>query len=363
MKKVRDFRTATAISVPVYTPGEQPAEPGWIKLNTNESPFEPSPLVNEVLKKFSQDSDRLRKYPHPYGEPLRSMIARYWSQNVNHVLVTNGSDEALTLICRAFLEKGRKAAFPSVTYSLYKSLVLASGAEYVTVPVISKKEVPFCIDLPGLEKVEADVIFLANPNALTGELTDITNLKNIIGSSDKLWIIDEAYNDFAEQGNASFMPFLHDCQNVIVLRTFSKTHALAGLRIGYAVTANSDLMQGMLAFKDSYNEDLLAVEAGAAAFSDHNYFHKTISYIRDTRKELAENLRALGFTCLPTDANYILCRPPAGKSARKIYEALKEKKILVRHYPDSEIEDYLRISVGNRQEMQKLHSSLVEILQ
>lgn len=345
-----------------YTPGEQVNEPGWIKLNTNESPLPPSPRVFKTLAELVGQGDILRKYSHPLGEPLLSALADYWQADKASVMVTNGSDEALALICRATLSKERAAVFPAVTYSLYKTLVANAGAPCIEVPMIEGKNLPYAIDVAALEKTPAHVVFLPNPNAITGELVDRARLADIIAASQKLWVIDEAYNDFAGK-DATMMRHVTELKNLIVTRTFSKTHALAGLRVGYLVTGNNALMNGLMAHKDSYNEDAIATRLAAAALSDKDWHARTLTAVKTGRDFLRSELTALGFTVYDSAANFLLTKAPAGRDAAQIVRALRDYKILIRYYAGSIFSDCVRISVGSEGENAKLIGSLKSILQ
>ncbi len=344
-----------------YAPGEQVNEPGWIKLNTNESPLPPSPQVFKTLAELVGQGDILRKYSHPLGEPLRSALAAHWQTENKHILVTNGSDEALALLCRATLSSERPAAFPAITYSLYQTLVTNCGAHFLEIPMVSRIGQPYSVDLEALASCEAPVIFLANPNAITGEYIPAGRLKNVIAQSQKLWIIDEAYNDFAGP-DATMMKFIAELPNLVVTRTFSKTHALAGLRVGYLATTNGDLMNGLLAHKDSYNEDALATRLAAAALSDRDWHGRILRSVATGKEFLRAELSALGFTVYDSEANFMLVKAPETLAADKIVERLRDYKILIRYYAGSAFADCVRISVGSEGENAKLIGSLKEIL-
>lgn len=357
----RNFLNAVTRGAAHYTPGEQVNEPGWIKLNTNESPLPPSPNVFRVMAELVGQGDILRKYSHPLGEPLLGALADYWKIGKEQLIVTNGSDEALTLICRATLGSERSAVFPAVTYSLYGTLVTNAGAVFSEVPMVERIGQPYSIDLEALVQFNNHVIFLANPNAITGEFTEAEKLAGIIKASGSLWVVDEAYNDFAGP-KATMMQYLQQLDNLIVTRTFSKTHALAGLRVGYLASANAKLIQGLLAHKDSYNEDALATRLAAAALADTAWHERTVRAVLAGREFLRAELSALGFTCFDSEANYVLAREPKGLTAAEIVKRLRDYKILVRHYAGSPFADCIRFSVGAEGENAKLIGSLKEIL-
>ncbi|MBS0618863.1 MAG: aminotransferase class I/II-fold pyridoxal phosphate-dependent enzyme [Spirochaetes bacterium] len=357
----RSFLNAITQNAAHYTPGEQVNETGWIKLNTNESPLPPSPKVFRTLAELVGQGDILRKYSHPLGEPLLSALATHWKLDKAKLMVTNGSDEALALICRATLSAERRAAFPAITYSLYDTLVTNCGAACVKVPMLEKPGLPYAIDLAALESSDAAVIFLANPNAITGEYTPRDAIRRIIATSQKLWVVDEAYNDFAGS-EATMLPFVAEHDNLVVTRTFSKTHALAGLRVGYLATANAALMQGFTAHKDSYNEDALATRLAQAALEDTDWHRSILRSVVTGREYLRSELKALGFIVYDSAANYLLAKAPQAMGAAIVVEKLRAYKMLIRHYPGSAFEDCVRISVGSESENAKLIGSLKAIL-
>lgn len=363
MKKIPsdDFLNLITKSAAHYVPGEQVNEPGWIKLNTNESPLPPSPQVLKVLQELSGEGDILRKYSHPLGEPLRMALAEYWQLEKSQILVTNGSDEALSLLCRATLSEDHGAAFPAVTYSLYRTLVTNCGAPYWEIPMTTKVGQRFAVDLSALAASFATVIFLPNPNAITGELLSVEELTQTIAASEKLWIIDEAYNDFAGP-EATMMRQISRLSNLVVTRTFSKTHALAGVRVGYLATANSGLMDGLLAHKDSYNEDAIATRLAVAALKDREWHRKILEAVDQGRVFLRSALSALGFQLYDSAANFFLAQSPHTMPAHEIVSRLRDYKILIRHYPGSEFADCVRISVGSESENARLVTALKAIL-
>lgn len=344
-----------------YTPGEQVNEPGWIKLNTNESPLPPSPQVLALLSELAQTPDILRKYSHPLGEPLLTALHDYWKLEKDFFMVTNGSDEALAILCRATLSEARSAAFPEVTYSLYETLVKNTGGYAKSQPMVSTPDLPYSIDLEGLAKCDASVIFLPNPNAITGEFIEREKLTRILETSDKLWIIDEAYNDFAGSV-CSMIEAVPRFQNLVVTRTFSKTHALAGLRVGFLATSNKELMRGLLAHKDSYNADALATRLAAAALKDRGWHQKILATVAEGHAFLRNELTTLRFHVYPSRANFFLARVPEGADASGIVHALRDYKILIRYYAGSIFSDCVRISVGSSEENTKLVAALKIIL-
>jgi len=358
---MNDFLNEITRSAQHYTPGEQVNEPGWIKLNTNESPLLPSAKVFKMMAELVGQGDILKKYSHPLGEPLLSALANYWQVEKSKLMVTNGSDEALALVCRATLSTDRGAVYPSVTYSLYETLIANCGAPITKIAMVEKPELPYAIDLQSLAEADAKTVFLANPNAITGEFIEPTKLRAQIAATQKLWVIDEAYNDFAGP-DASMMPYLNDHQNLIVTRTFSKTHALAGLRVGYLATANAALMQGLLAHKDSYNQDALATRLATVALEDKDWHRAILRAVAQGKAFLSAELKSLGFVVYTSQANFMLAKVPVKFDAESIVKRLRDYKILIRHYKDSQFADCVRISVGAEGENAKLIGALKEIL-
>jgi len=344
-----------------YTPGEQPTEDGWIKLNTNENPYPPAPAIFRALKELSENGNLFRKYPNPAGEPLRSALAKKYGLSPENYIVTNGSDEALAIICRVFLSPDESVVAPEITYSLYSTLTASVGAKYLQVPPLDRKS--FAVDLGQIERSDAKIAFISNPNAQTGEYFSLAKLSEIIKGSKKLWIIDEAYNDFVTEQNRSFIPLLSQHQNAIVVRTFSKSYSLAGMRIGYAVSANPDLIEGILSGKDSYNEDALSLLLGKLAIEDDTHFTSCIKKILSEKTRLQKVLEEKGFYIVPSQANFLLAMPPEKINAQEILEGLKKQKILVRHFKQNDLEKFIRITIGTEEENSRLISGIEAVLE
>ena len=344
------FLNSIVSSLKEYVPGEQPETNDFIKLNTNEFPYPPSPMVKEELKRLAENYESLRKYPHPFSEPLRTKLAEKLNLKPGEILITNGSDEALVLAGRVLLEKGEKVALSKLTYSLYETILSSVGVEIIWIPMICKENVPFQIDLGGLEASPAKAVFLANPNAITGEYLPVTVLKKMVSSSNKIWILDEAYISFCDTEKPSFVDLLENEENVIMIRTLSKGHGLAGLRVGFLVCRNREVMNKLYAIKDSYNQDRIAISLAMRAIEDETYYATKINEIKQQRKFMIDRLQALSFETIPSQANYLLIKPPPGITAERLYLELKKKKILVRFFKDSSFSDYLRVSIGSPQE-------------
>lgn len=343
----RYLRKAIASLAP-YVPGEQPQEPGWIKLNTNENPYPPSPRVLAALRRAV--NAELRLYPEPLGDSLRSAAASVYGVPAERILVGNGSDELLSILARALIGAGDRVAYPTPTYTLYDTLVAIQEGESVAVPY------PRDFSLPeGLAGARARLTFVCNPNSPSGTLIPPAEIAALARRSGGVVVVDEAYVDFAT-GDASALRFLESLPNLVVLRSFSKSFALAGMRLGLAFSS-AEIIAGMLKVKDSYNVDRLALIAGRAALGDLDWMRRQVSRIRRTRQNLSRSLRSLGFEVCPSQANFVLARRP-GENLRPLYEALKAKRILVRYFDVPELRDAIRITVGKPAEIQRLLAAI-----
>jgi len=334
-----------------YTPGFQPREPGFVKLNTNENPYAPSPPVLEALRDSCGES--IRKYPDPLADAFRSTAAEVLGTRPERIICGAGSDDLLTIAVRAFCAEGDAVAFPRPSYSLYEVLAQIQGARAVPV------EFPEDYSLPGgLGDTGAPLVLLANPNAPSGTMVPHGELERLAGQLEGVLLIDEAYVDFAEW-NCLDLTDRH--ANVIVTRTLSKSYSLAGLRFGFAV-ADERLVDGMMKVKDSYNVSAPAIAGATAAISDRQWLARTVGRIKTTRARLIGELEGLGCFCHPSQTNFVLARMPEGRSAERVYEELLARKILVRYFKAPRLDDCLRITVGTDGEIDALIEALREIL-
>jgi histidinol-phosphate aminotransferase len=329
-----------------YTPGEQPRAEGFIKLNTNENPYPPSPKVAAAIEEYLA-SGRLRKYPDPLGTAFRNVAAKVLGVEADGIVIGNGSDDILTILTRAFVPEGGVVVSLTPSYLLYQTLANIQGARFQTVPFTSDWSVPSPWPAP-----EAHLTLIANPNSPTGTLIPVPTLENLASQLLGPLVIDEAYVDFAEANALR----LHRLPGVIVTRTLSKSYSLAGLRFGFAVT-QPDLARQLIKVKDSYNCDALSLAGAAAAFGDQDYLHETKRKILVTRERLTQELRSLGFVVLPSQTNFVWARR-SDRPVQSIYEALKNRKILVRYMNYAEYGDGLRISVGTDAEIDLLLDEL-----
>jgi histidinol-phosphate aminotransferase len=325
-----------------YVPGEQPRNGGFIKLNTNENPYPPSPRVAEAIA--AALNDRLRLYPDPLGTAFRQIAARLHGVAPEMILAGNGSDDLLTILIRAFVGPGDLVVYPTPSYILYRTLVELQNGRSAEVDFSPD----WSLDPDAFARPGVRLAFLANPNSPSGTALGPEAVSALAQRLDCPLVVDEAYTNFAE----------HDCvglvakhPNVIVTRSFSKGYSLAGLRLGYLI-ALPEMVEGLIKVKDSYNCDTLSLVGGAAALEDQAYLAGTRARILATRRRLTDAARGLGYHVPESQANFIWCT--GGPPAAPIYEALKERKILVRlmRYPG--LPDGLRITIGTDPEIDRL---------
>lgn len=329
-----------------YEPGEQPQDKNYVKLNTNENPYPPSPRVAEVLK--SVDYERLRLYPDPLGCELRRTIASLHGLEEDNVLLGNGSDDILTMLARSFVGKGDKMACMNPSYSLYPALAEIQGAKCVEIPLNEQDN--FSLPDNFLDLASTSKIFImCRPNAPTGTVLPRETVRKLCENFKGIVFIDEAYADFAED---NCLDFVKEFKNTIIGRTLSKSYSLAGLRLGYAI-ASKQLITGILKVKDSYNVNFLTQKIAMTALQDRNYFRQTIMKIKEGRRMLIQALREKNFKVADSQANFVFASPKDGK-AEELYKYLKSKGVLVRYFPFPETKNYVRITVGAGNEMKKL---------
>jgi histidinol-phosphate aminotransferase len=349
-----------------YTPGEQIA--GALKLNTNECAFPPSPRVMETLARIADDS--LRLYPDPVARRLRETAAALYGVGADQVLAGNGSDDCLTILYRAFLQPGDRVTCPSPTYGLYDTLATLQGGRLHTVPY---RRVGRRWELPDeIADAAAKMIIVANPNNPSATLAAIDDLRRLCARARGIVVVDEAYIDFATGAGApaSMLPLLREHENLIVLRTFSKSYSLAGARLGLLFGA-PPLVAQLMKVKDSYNVNVLSQALGIAALEDRDHHRALIARTLDQRARLESGLAALGFTWPESGANFLLCQPPgagavgvagAGATAEAIYLGLKRQGILVRWWNHPELRDHLRVTVGTAEQVDRLLAALRGLL-
>ncbi len=340
-----------------YVPGEQPQMQRLVKLNTNESPYGPSPKA--LIAIAEQTNADLRLYPDPEGSALKKAIAKLHGLNTNQVFLGNGSDEVLAHVFLGLLKHQEPVLFPDITYSFYPVYCKLFGIEFKSIPLGSEFE----IEPNDYQSPNGGIIF-PNPNAPTGRAIPRTQIEALIAKNqDSVVVIDEAYVDY---GTESCIPLLRGdgCpKNLLVVHTLSKSRALAGLRVGFAV-GHPDLIAGLERVKNSFNSYPLGrlAQAGAiAAIEDQAYLEETCAKVINTRQHLVDELKNLGFNTLPSSANFIFTRHPT-HSGTSLYQALRERGIIVRHFKSPRIEEFLRITIGTNEQGHELLAALTEIV-
>jgi len=330
-----------------YVPGEQPKDQQYIKLNTNESPYPPSPLAIEAMHAAVNDS--LRLYPDPNADDLKQAIADLHGLDRSFVFVGNGSDEVLAHAFVALLKHDKPLLYPDISYSFYPVYCNLFNINAVRIPLNDQFE----IDPADYSQSNGAIIF-PNPNAPTGMALPLDAIEQILkANSESVVLVDEAYVDF---GAHTAIALVEQYPNLLVVQTLSKSRSLAGLRVGFAV-GQPDLIEALERVKNSFNSYPLGrvEQAGAAAaIRDVPYFEECRAKIIATREQAEASLTALGFSVLPSGSNFIFAKPPEGQSAEALYLSLKEQGILVRYFNKPRISDYLRITIGTDAEMQKL---------
>jgi histidinol-phosphate aminotransferase len=333
-----------------YVPGEQPTDRDYIKLNANENPYSPSPDVKKALTEF--DPDLFRLYPDPDSRELRKAIARMLGSGVTEdmLFAGNGSDELLSFFFFTFFDSGNPVYFPEHTYSFYPVY-----AGYYGIPIKKIRLNPdFSVNVDALLEGKSSGVIFANPNAPTGMYLPPEKIRYLLDrySSDRVVIVDEAYIDF---GGESAVTLLADYKNLVIIRTFSKSFSFAGARLGFAI-ANPELIAALYTTKNSFNHfpvDVLTQKIGIAACNDWPWYKKNCERIKQTRDSFSEGLRLAGWEVLPSSANFVFVRRN-GIGGRMLYEALKRKGFLVRFFDIPGITDFVRISIGTPDDMDRL---------
>jgi len=332
-----------------YVPGEQPRVDGLIKLNTNENPYPPSPRVLEAI---SGAHPRLRLYPDPRATSLREAIAAHYEVSPGQVFVGNGSDEVLAHTFQALLKHDAPLLFPDITYSFYPVYCGLYDVAYQEVPLDDAMRV----DIADYRR-PCSAILIANPNAPTGIGLSRETIEALLAEHpDQLVVVDEAYVDF---GGESAIPLVARHDNLLVIQTLSKSRALAGLRVGFAI-GQAPLVEALERVKDSFNSyplDCLAIAGAVAAIQDDAWFQETRTRIMASREILTRALSGLGFEVLPSQANFLFARHPRHSGA-DLAAGLRARNILVRHFKKPRIQDFLRITVGSEDQCARLTEAL-----
>jgi histidinol-phosphate aminotransferase len=344
-----------------YTPGEQPQDGGWVKLNTNENPYPPSPQVVEAIMQAAQG--RLNLYPDPLATKFRKAAAEVFQVDPEWILPANGSDENLTIITRSFADTDDLVAYPYPSYILYETLADLQGARHAR--LLLKPDWSWDLEANGSFLQLTKILFVPNPNSPSGNLWSDEEILAIVPERGVL-VLDEAYRDFADRPHRAELLHSPAGERIIITRSFSKSYSLAGIRFGFAV-AHPDLIAGMRKVKDSYNCDAVSIAAATAAIQDQAWMEQNAAKIRATRSRLTETLTSLGFHVVPSQANFVWTTHPTGEH-RRIYEALKSKKILIRYmkfpgvpWAKGETLDGLRITIGTDGEIDQLLVNLRDL--
>ncbi len=349
------FLNSRYTSLEAYTPGEQPRDMQYIKLNTNESPYPPSPSVIAAIN--TAEVEKLKLYSDPTAAELKAAIAEEYGLESSNVFVSNGSDDILNFAFMAFCEgTARRVKFPEISYGFYRVYAELHGVDYTAVPLRSD----FSINVEDYLTNDATVV-IANPNAPTGLCLPLSDIERIVKSNpDNLVLIDEAYIDF---GGESAVDLTRKYPNLLVVGTFSKSRSLAGARLGFAF-ANAEIIADLEKIKYStnpYNINRLSLLAGEAAMRDGAYYKENCRRIIESREYATSELRKLGFECIDSSANFIFARSPK-IGGEELYSQLRKRGILVRHFGTEKIKDYNRITVGTREQMEALVSAVSDII-
>ena len=338
-----------------YVPGEQPKLARLVKLNTNENPYGPSPKVLEAIRAELDDS--LRLYPDPSGERLKQAIADYYGVLPAQVFLGNGSDEVLAHVFHGLFQHGRPLLFPDVSYSFYPVYCGLYGIPFEAVPLDGR----FRINVADYVRPNGGIIF-PNPNAPTGCLLPLAAIRQLLEqNTESVVVVDEAYVDF---GGESAISLVDQYPNLLVTQTLSKSRSLAGLRVGLAV-GNAELIEALERIKNSFNSyplDRLALAGAVAAFEDQDYFEQTCQAVIASREQLVSELESLGFEVLPSAANFVFARHPRHDAAT-LAAALREQGVIVRHFKQARIDQFLRITIGTAEQNMALQEALTPLVQ
>ncbi len=332
-----------------YAPGFQPTGEGWIKLNTNENPFPPSPRVIEALRRAI--NGRIRLYPDPLADRVREKVGQVYGVDKDCVIVGNGCDEILSIAARSLLGEGQLLLMTRPSYTLYRVIGQIQNANVVEVQLNDDFSLP-----DELFSHKAHLTFISNPNPPSGILYETRDIERLSRQTGGVVLVDEAYVDFA---TTNCLDLVAKYDNVLIARSFSKYMSLAGLRLGFAI-ATKDLVQGMLKVKDSYNVNSLSQVAAVASLNDLDYYREKVNEVCRQREFLTEQLRRLAWKVFPSQANFIFAVPP-GKNSREIYDGLFRRKILVRYFDTPETRHGLRITIGTADQNHRLLEAIQSI--
>ena len=348
------FWSAIAHQVDPYTPGEQPKDQRYVKLNTNENPYPPSAKVLEAMR--GQCDEFLRLYPDPEATVLKGTLASHYGLERKNVFVGNGSDEVLALAFMTFFIQSKPLLFPDITYSFYDVYCKLYGIKYNRLPLDENLAIQVDDYL-----IENGGIVFPNPNAPTGRALALNEIERLLqNNTESVVLVDEAYVDF---GADSAVALINRYPNLLVVQTFSKSRSLAGLRVGYGF-GSEELIEGLERIKNSFNSyplDRLAIAGGVSAIEDQVYFEQTRQKIITTREQAVARFESLGFMVIPSAANFLFVSHRQVK-AEKLYLDLKSRGVLVRYFNKPRIDNYLRVTIGTDEEMATLFTQLEQCL-
>ncbi len=337
-----------------YTPGEQPRERKYLKLNTNESPFPPSP---KAIALAAEEAARLMLYSDPECKELSAKMAETLGVGTENVILTNGSDEVLNFAFMAYCDENTPAVFPDITYGFYKVFAAVNALPYREIPLLSD------FSMPTDELLSAKgTLFIANPNAPTGLLLPLSEIERLVAADpSRIVVVDEAYIDF---GGESAVSLIGKYENLLVTGTFSKSRSMAGARLGFGVGSPALIadLHRIRYSTNPYNVNRMTAAAGLGALSDAEYFEENCKKIIEARSFAAKELSALGFSMTDSKANFLFARHEK-ISGEALYKSLREKGVLVRHFSGERIKEYNRITVGSMEQMQTLVRLIKEILE
>ena len=347
------FFTEKLSSLEAYVPGEQPRDRKYIKLNTNESPFPPSPLAQRLARQVAGD---LQLYSDPQCRDLTAVACEKFGISSDEIVFTNGSDEVLNYIFMAFCDANHPVVFPDITYGFYPVFAALNSVPFYTIPLAED----FSLNVEDYIGVGKTIV-IANPNAPTGMSLPLSKIEQLVaGNPDNIVVIDEAYVDF---GAESAISLIHRYNNLIVTQTFSKSRSLAGGRLGMGFACR-DIISDITKVRYSsnpYNVNSMTMAAGMGALLDEEYFHDCCNTIINTREDTMEKLRALGFTVLDSSSNFLFAKHNT-MPGKDVFLELRKRGILVRHFDKERIRDYNRITIGSQEEMDAVIAALKEIL-
>jgi len=336
-----------------YVPGYQPPDiAAWIKLNTNENSYPPSPkVVDAILQELGPDGASLHTYPSASSSHLREVAGELYGYDPSWIIMANGSDEVLNNLIRAFAAEGEEIGYVHPSYSYYATLAEVQGARVRTFGLTDRFRIA---GFP--ERYEGKIFFLTTPNAPLGPAFSVEYIEELAGRCAGMLVLDETYADFAD---FNALELVKKYDNVVITRTLSKSYALAGMRLGLAI-ARPEVIAALDKIRDHYNLDRLAQAACVAALRDQDYLGECCRKIRETREWFSAGLRAIGYEVIPSQGNYVFATPP-DRHGKRVYDGLYGRKILVRHFSDPLLAHGLRISIGTQAEMATTLAALKEI--